>query len=112
MNINIIAAGKLKEKYHPDVDAMTRAMENKDIRNIASLLGNSLEGVTVEEYPIIKDIKEIMLCNGALGSLMSGSGPTVFGIFENKETARIAKEKIKEEGIARDLFITGPYNEN
>lgn len=105
------AFDKLKEKYHPDVDAMIKAIENKNIRDIAFMLGNSLEGITAAEYSVIKDIKDIMLCNNALGSLMSGSGPTVFGIFNKIETARIAEAKIKEEGIAKDILLTSPYNE-
>ena len=102
----------LLEKYHPDVDSMISAIEKKNLTGITDLLGNSLEGVTVGEYPVIKNIKELMLGNGAKGSLMSGSGPTVFGVFDKKETAMIAEAKIKEAGIAKDILITGPYNED
>lgn len=102
----------LTEKQHPDVDSMISAITNSDIREVAKLLGNSLEGVTQEEYPIIKKIKQIMLGNNALGALMSGSGPTVFGLFEERDRATIAAEKIKKEGIAKDVFVTGPFNGN
>lgn len=104
------AFDSLTEKYHPDVDSMTTAIKNNDLTGIANLLGNSLEGVTVEEYPVINEIKQIMLGNGAKGSLMSGSGPTVFGLFDNRDKAVITEAKLREAGIAKNLFITGPYN--
>ena len=104
------AYDSLKEKYHPDVDAMKDAIEKQDIKRIAMLLGNSLEGVTIDEYPVINRIKELMLGNGALGSLMSGSGPTVFGIFDDREAIINAEGKIKESGIVKDLLMTAPFN--
>lgn len=100
------AYDSLKEKQHPDVDAMINAINNSDIIKISSLLGNSLEGVTQEEYPVIKKIKQIMLGNGALGALMSGSGPTVFGLFEDSVKAGCAAEIIKEENVAGEIFVT------
>ncbi|MCR4807804.1 MAG: 4-(cytidine 5'-diphospho)-2-C-methyl-D-erythritol kinase [Lachnospiraceae bacterium] len=102
----------LEDKYHPDVDAMIKAIENKDIRRIADLLGNSLEGVTVAKHPVIEKIKEIMLGNGALGALMSGSGPTVFGIFDEKDKAEEAAVKIRESQLAKDITVTVPVNAN
>ncbi|HCM91242.1 MAG TPA: 4-(cytidine 5'-diphospho)-2-C-methyl-D-erythritol kinase [Lachnospiraceae bacterium] len=104
------AFDSLTEKYHPDVDAMKEAIENKNIRDIAKLLGNSLEGVTIKEYPIIDKIKSLMLGNGAIGALMSGSGPTVFGIFDDMIIEEKAKTRIREEGAAKDLLLTKPFN--
>ena len=104
------AFDSLTEKYHPDVDAMKRAIKNNNIIEIANLLGNSLEAVTIKEYPIIDEIKSLMLGNGALGALMSGSGPTVFGIFDDMIIAEKAKTRIREEGVAKDLLLTGPFN--
>ena len=92
--------------YHPDVDGMMKAMENKDLRDMASKLGNVLETVTVKEYPIIKDIKDTMLNAGALGSLMSGSGPTVFGLFDDESKARTAASQISGTGLAKEVFVT------
>ena len=92
--------------YHPDVDGMIKAMENKDLRDMASKLGNVLETVTVKEYPIIKDIKDTMLNAGALGSLMSGSGPTVFGLFDDESKARAAASQISDTGLAKEIFVT------
>ena len=62
--------------------------------------------VTIPAYPIIDTIKERMLELGAAGSLMSGSGPTVFGIFLNKATAEAAFEQLKDDGVAKQLFMT------
>ncbi|MCR5356451.1 MAG: 4-(cytidine 5'-diphospho)-2-C-methyl-D-erythritol kinase [Lachnospiraceae bacterium] len=102
------AYDSLEEKYHPDVDAMIKAVENGDINLIADNLGNSLEGVTVKEHPVIGSIKEEMLKAGALGSLMSGSGPTVFGLFNDREEAQYAAGIIKDTGLAKDIAVAGP----
>lgn len=75
------------EISHPDIDAISNAMFKNDIPLFASLLENILETVTIPAYPIIADIKQTLLASGALGALMSGSGPTVFGVFDNDETA-------------------------
>ncbi len=106
------AYDSLKEKLHPEVDAMAAALKERNLSGIAKLLGNSLEGVTQEEYPVIKRIKQIMLGNGALGALMSGSGPTVFGLFDDGNKAGEALERIRKEGIAKDLLLTEPEKEN
>ncbi|MBR6478825.1 MAG: 4-(cytidine 5'-diphospho)-2-C-methyl-D-erythritol kinase [Lachnospiraceae bacterium] len=95
---------------HPDVDGMQRAIAGGELREMAGLLGNVLETVTVEKYPVVSQIKDIMTEGGALGSLMSGSGPSVFGIFENEREAKAAGERIREEGLARQVFVTKPVN--
>ena len=100
----------LKDKKHPDVDGMTAAIKEGDIQKISKLLGNSLEGVTQEKYPVIKIIKGIMLGNGAMGALMSGSGPTVFGLYDDNTKADEAARMIMAEELAQDVFITEPYN--
>ncbi|MCR5420759.1 MAG: 4-(cytidine 5'-diphospho)-2-C-methyl-D-erythritol kinase [Lachnospiraceae bacterium] len=101
---------KLEEKKHPDVSAMSNAIKEQDIRKISKLLGNSLEGVTIQKYPIIEEIKENMLGKGAIGALMSGSGPTVFGLFDSMNKAVIAADHIRGLGIAKDIILTKPYN--
>ncbi len=93
---------------HPDIDGMRLAIENGDLSGVTARLGNVLETVTAERYPVIGQIKEEMLAQGALGSLMSGSGPTVFGIYREEKQARQARETLKRQGLARDLFVT--YN--
>ena len=76
--------------YHPDIDGMIKAIEAGDLKAMTEKMGNVLATVTEAEYPIITEIKEKMLEMGALGSMMSGSGPTVFGIFDNREAAKAA----------------------
>lgn len=93
-------------KSHPDIDGMVASIAAGDLTGIIARLGNVLESVTVTAYPIIETIKTRMLESGAQGSLMSGSGPTVFGIFEEEETARKAYEQIQSEGLAKQVFIT------
>ncbi len=92
---------------HPDIDGMIEALEQGSPEGIVMRLGNVLENVTVKKYPVIQEIKENMLENGALGSLMSGSGPTVFGMFDEKETAEKALEALEATGLAKQLFVTG-----
>lgn len=93
-------------KNHPDIDGMARAIEAGDVRGIASRLGNVLESVTLPEYPVITRIKQTLKDLGALGVLMSGSGPTVFAIFKDKEKARLAYAGMKEAKLAKDVFLT------
>lgn len=95
---------------HPDIDGMTEALAGKDLQGIVTRLGNVLETVTVRKHPIITEIKKCMLEHGALGSLMSGSGPTVFGIYEKKEDAERALEHIRNKEMAKQVFVTGFYN--
>ncbi len=88
----------------PDFELLLGAIGLKDIAKIASSLVNVLETVTIEKYGIIRDIKEKLVSAGALGSLMSGSGPSVFGVFDSFETAKSACEIISHEGW--DVFLT------
>jgi 4-diphosphocytidyl-2-C-methyl-D-erythritol kinase len=96
--------------WHPDVDGMRQAIEEGRLEGIYSRLGNVLETVTVAKHPIVSEIKQEMLGNGALGSLMSGSGPSVFGIFDDEEKARAAGESIEKKGLAKQVFVTGPQS--
>jgi len=96
-----------KESYeHPDIDGMIEALENKDLDGIVKRLGNVLELVTIEDYPIVEEIKKLLVNNGALGALMSGSGPSVFAIFPDKETAEKACKVLAEANLAKQLFVT------
>lgn len=79
-----------EETVHPDVDAMLNAIETGSIKRVADCLDNLLATVTEKEYPIIVDIKNILKENGALNAIMSGSGPTVFGLFDDEEKAKEA----------------------
>ena len=95
---------------HPDVDAMVRAIEAKDLQGIADNMENVLETVTVKEYPVIEEIKQVIRENGAINALMSGSGPTVFGLFRNKKQAEKVKELLREKELAKQVFVTEFYN--
>lgn len=73
-------------------------------------MGNVLESVTIPNYPIIAQIKEQMMDSGAINAMMSGSGPTAFGLFEEEETAQAAYQKMKESGLAKQVYLTTIYN--
>lgn len=91
---------------HPDIDGMVQAITEGSLQGVIDRLGNVLEGVTVPAYPIIDTIKNKMLALGAAGSMMSGSGPTVFGIFTEEERAKNAFERLKEEQLVKQIFLT------
>ncbi|HHV27111.1 MAG TPA: 4-(cytidine 5'-diphospho)-2-C-methyl-D-erythritol kinase [Tissierellia bacterium] len=85
-----------KIEKSPDMDMLVQAVENDDIYTLAKNMGNVLEQVTVEEFSQIKTIKEDMIRYGALGSLMSGSGPTVFGLFDDEKKLVKCKEYLEK----------------
>lgn len=93
-------------KVHPDVDGMIADLHAGDLAGIAGKLGNVLETVTVPAYPIIQDIKNTLREQGALNALMSGSGPTVFGLFTNEEQALVAAEQVRNLKLAKQVFVT------
>ena len=96
-------------KKHPDVQGIVKAIENHDMNGIVSRLGNVIEDVTIAKYPIVETIKGMLIEEGAEGALMSGSGPTVFGIFKEKEQAQKAFERIEKEQVTKQLFVTEFY---
>lgn len=95
---------------HPDVDSMVQAIKDKDIDAMSANMENVLETVTIKEYPVIEDIKNIMKENGAVNALMSGSGPTVFGLFTERKRAEKVKEILRDNDIAKQVFVTEFYN--
>lgn len=95
---------------HPDIDAIIDGLEQNDIYKVAASLGNVLEAVTIEDYPVIEEIKDAMKKAGAINAMMSGSGPTVFGIFDDKKVAKAAKETIKDMGIAKQVYLADVHN--
>jgi 4-diphosphocytidyl-2-C-methyl-D-erythritol kinase len=102
---------RLKEiSTHPDIGAMKAALSTRDIYTLTKTMDNILQSVTVKEYPIISDIKDKMKELGALTSLMSGSGPTVFGIYQNRELAKKALSYFKKhQHFGKQVFLTTPY---
>ncbi len=92
-------------KSHPDIDGMRQAIEEQDLEGITSRMENVLETVTIQKYPVIGEIKEAMLKAGAINAHMSGSGPTVFGVFASRERAEKAKEELAKSGLVKELFV-------
>ena len=84
-------------------------MKDKDLKTLCDNMGNILESVTIPLHPEIADIKEFMLNHGALGSLMSGSGPTVFGIYTDKNAALVAKDEALKAFDKCFAFVTDLY---
>ncbi len=91
---------------HPDIDAILTGIRQKDIGMVARNLGNVLESVTISEHPVIDRIKKEMSECGAFAALMSGSGPTVFGLFENDDDIKQAYERLTGTGVVAEAFIT------
>jgi 4-diphosphocytidyl-2-C-methyl-D-erythritol kinase len=89
---------------HPDIDGMIEAIRQGSLQGIADRLGNVLETVTVKTHPVIEEIKELMRREGALNALMSGSGPTVFGIYTMQEQAGETARKLQDSGMAKQVF--------
>ncbi|WHH61711.1 4-(cytidine 5'-diphospho)-2-C-methyl-D-erythritol kinase [Petroclostridium sp. X23] len=94
----------------PDTEAVINAIYNKDLMGITKGMYNVLEAVTTKEHRIINRIKNIMLGSGALNAMMSGSGPTVFGVFDHEVSARKAVNKLRT--IVSDIFVVNTYNSN
>ena len=97
-------------KQHPDIDGIIEAIKLKDVALVASRMGNVLESVTVPLYPVIDSIKKDMIEHGAMNAMMSGSGPTVFGLFDKEATAVEAYEAMKASGLAKQVYLTSIYN--
>lgn len=103
---------KLDEKVvHPDIDGMVEAIRQGSLHGITDRMGNVLETVTIKEYPIIEEIKESMKADGAVNALMSGSGPTVFGVFMKESEAVKAADTIKRNGLAGQIYVTGFFTQ-
>ena len=89
---------------------MVEAIAEESLQGILDRMENVLETVTVSSYPIIQKIKDRMKELGAINSLMSGSGPTVFGLFANGDTAVAAYEAMRESNLAKQVYLTSIYN--
>ena len=95
---------------HPDVDAMVRAIRAGDLVGMTEHMGNVLETVTEPAYPAITELKRVMRQGGALGAMMSGSGPTVFGIFADRERAEAVRGQILQRRLTRMVYVTEFYH--
>ena len=95
---------------HPDIDAVRKAIEDGDVKGMCDNIHNVLEPVTTGKYQVIKEIEKILEDNDAVRAFMTGSGPTVFAVYEDEEKARKGYEAVKESGLAPELFLTKPIN--
>ena len=93
----------------PDTELLISAIKNKDIGKIAKNMVNVLESVTVEEKPEIRELKNILIKNGALGAMMSGTGTSMFGIFENRFQALKTSKQLRK--FSKEIFITKTFSE-
>jgi 4-diphosphocytidyl-2-C-methyl-D-erythritol kinase len=93
---------------HPDTSRVIEYINKKNIEGISESMVNVLEGVTIKKHPIIFEIKNIMMDFHALGSLMSGSGPTVFGIFKDKSLAETCYHRLKD--YLKEVYLVKTYN--
>ncbi len=102
---------KIDEKATTSVDTTTEiinGIKTNNINQISANLYNSFEDV-IENVELIKNIKNELLKNGALGSLMTGSGSCVFGIFEHKNEAKKAFETLRK---AHETYICTSFGKN
>lgn len=79
-----------------DIDGLITFMEDDNLESVANNMKNVMEKPMIEEYPIIQEIKNTMTNYGALGALMSGSGATVFGLFDDEEKLLFTEKKLKQ----------------
>jgi 4-diphosphocytidyl-2-C-methyl-D-erythritol kinase len=101
---------KLDHVDHPDINAMVEAIENKNFNRICDLLGNVLESVTLEDYPEVSHIKNQMERLGAEGVLMSGSGPTVFGLTVHESRGHRIYNGLR--GFCNEVYMVRMIGEN
>ncbi|RKM55975.1 4-(cytidine 5'-diphospho)-2-C-methyl-D-erythritol kinase [Butyrivibrio sp. CB08] len=95
---------------HPDIDAVKRALEEGDVQGMCDNIHNVLEPVTTAKYDVIKDIEKILEENGAVKAFMTGSGPTVFAVFDDEKKAGVGFDAVKKSGLAWQLFLTKPID--
>ena len=97
---------------HPDVDGMVQAIREGNLLGITNRMGNVLDNVTIPEYPVIDQIKKCMIEQGALNAMMSGSGPTVFGIYEDREKAEKTKRIIQDRNLADQVYVVDAFHQD
>lgn len=95
---------------HPDIDGMIQDIQNGDLQGMTAKMGNVFEPGIIGQYPVIQEIKDLMESHGALKAMMSGSGPTVFGIFDSQEKMDAAAKILRESNLAKTVFGTRVFN--
>lgn len=93
-----------KIKRHPDTNLLISSIEANNLNSLARNMKNVLENVTLYKHVVLKDIKKEMINMGAQGTLMSGSGPTIFAFFSDMLKAQLCYDKMKKK--YRETFIT------
>lgn len=96
-------------RRRPDIDGMIRDIKNKDLYSMTGKMENVFEPRIMEKYPVIREIRDLMEKQGALKAMMSGSGPTVFGIFDDAGKMQNAARALKKSGLAKTVFATRTY---
>lgn len=89
----------------PDTEYMLDCISRRDDAGLAKGLANVLESVTIPEYPVLNELKDFLLTQRAIGSLMSGSGPTTYGLFQDEILARMAWKRAKEQYPGYDVIL-------
>ena len=95
-----------KLSYRPDIDGMIEDIERGDLLAMTEKMGNVFELGITEKYPVIGEIRKLMEEHGALKAMMSGSGPTVFGIFDDRKKMEEAAAALRESRLAKTVFAT------
>ena len=98
----------LKNSVHPDIDKAVEIIKSGNVSVLSNVMGNILESVTVKKHPVIAEIKTEMKDLGATISMMSGSGPSVFGFFENEANVKKAYDFFKNK--YDEVFLINSYN--
>lgn len=101
----------LTDVIHPDMESMLVGLESQDLAKISSAMENVLEQVAVIKHPVISEIISMMKESGAIGARMTGSGPTVFGIFDNESQANSCRQRLLEMRFGKQIFVVRPHLE-
>ena len=91
---------------HPDIDGIIESIKAGDLYGMCEKIANVMEDVTIPEYPIIQKVKDILKSNGAVNALMSGSVPTVFGIYDDEEKAKQSMDALSGKEFVSQLYLT------
>ncbi len=95
---------------HPEIDAVVGGLEFANLEAVAQNMGNVLEDVTIPEYPVVQELKDIMMKGGAINAMMSGSGPTVFGIYKKESDAKRTIKMIRDSHLSKQVYLCRPFN--
>lgn len=93
-------------RRHPDIDGMIHAVQEQDLDGVIARMENVFEPGIAAQYPVIGQIRSLMEENGAEKAMMSGSGPTVFGIFKDRKNLKQAYDQLRKSQLARNVFAT------